>query len=209
MRRKERLRTGTDARPGQPGWPLQDGWAAHGGSTGHDDPAGHDGAHGSAGFTAVLRPELPPERVVVRVRTHGRALFWPSVALIAVAGASGYFLGRFPEEWQNLLALGAACVLAVLFWLLPTLRWLTGRFIVTTRRVISVQGLVARERREVSLVRGFDVTLRRRGLQAVFRSGDVTIHSGSEHPLVGRDLPDAGLIVAVLAELGDDAHGRG
>ncbi|RFA15233.1 hypothetical protein B7R21_04190 [Subtercola boreus] len=158
---------------------------------------------------AVLRPELPPERVVARYRRHGRALFWPSLALLALAGACGYFLGRFPEEWQNLGALGAAILLALLLWLLPTLRWLTGRTIVTTRRVISVHGLLARERQEVSLLRGHDVTVRRHGLQVLFRSGDVTIHSGSEHPLVALDLPDAALVARALTELGDDAHGQG
>ncbi|PPF82137.1 hypothetical protein C5B96_09235 [Subtercola sp. Z020] len=160
-------------------------------------------------FTAVVRPELPPERIVARYRSHSRALFWPSVALVAIATASGYFLGRFAVEWQNTAALAAAIVLAVLFWLLPTLRWLARRCTVTTRRVISVRGLVVRERQEASLLRGFDVTLRRRGLQPLFRSGDVTVHSGSEHPLVISDLPDAGLIVAALTELGDDAYAHG
>ncbi|MDF2444038.1 MAG: hypothetical protein JWR01_2241, partial [Subtercola sp.] len=161
------------------------------------------------GFTSVLRPEPPPEQVVARYRRHGRALFWPTLALIVIAGAGGYFLGRLPEEWQNLTALGAAVVLALLCWLLPTLRWLSGRTTVTTRRVITVRGLVIRERQEASLLRGHDVTVRRHGLQALFRSADVTIHSGSEHPLVARDLPDAALIARALTELGDDAHGRG
>lgn len=159
--------------------------------------------------TSTLRPALPPEQIVARLRAHRRALFWPTLALIAVAAASGYFLGRLPEEWQNVAALGAALVLAVLLWLLPTLRWLSGRVTITTQRVISVRGLVVRERQEASLLRGHDVTLRRHGLQAVFRSGDVTIHSGSEHPLVARDLPGAGLVARALTELGDDAYGRG
>ena len=160
-------------------------------------------------FTSVLRPELPPERVIARSRSHGRALFWPSAALVAVGGLSGFLLGRFPEEWQNILALTVAALLALVFWLLPTLRWLAGRYTITTRRVIAVRGLLVRERQEASLLRGFDVTLRRSGLQTLFRSGDVTIHSGSEHPLVARDLPDAGLVVATLTELGDDAYGAG
>lgn len=165
-----------------------------------------DEAERQHAFTAALRPGLPPERVVARYRSHGRALFWPTLALTAIASAGGFFLGRFGEEWQNLGALAAAGLFAIVFWLVPTLRWLTRRCTITTRRVISTHGLLARERREASLLRGFDVTLRRRGLQPFFRSGDVTVHSGSEHPLVVRDLPDAGLIVAALTELGDDAY---
>ncbi|RFA22618.1 PH domain-containing protein [Subtercola boreus] len=160
------------------------------------------------GFTSVFRPELPPEQIVARYRAHGRQLFWPTVALVAIAAMSGYFLGRFAEEWQNSAAIVVAAVLVLLFWLVPTLRWLTARCTITTRRVISVRGLLQRERQEASLLRGHDVTLTRRGLQPLFRSGDVTVHSGSEHPLVIRDVPHAGLVVAALAELGDEAYGR-
>jgi membrane protein YdbS with pleckstrin-like domain len=143
------------------------------------------------------------ERVVARYRPHARRLFWPTVLLIAVAVACGYFLGRFPEQWQNLTALGVAAALVFFFWLLPFVSWLAHRYTVTTRRVIVVRGLFVRERQEVSLRRGFDVTLRRRGLQALFRTGDVTIHSGSEHPLVVRDVPDARLIVSALTDLSE------
>ncbi|GGF13943.1 PH domain-containing protein [Subtercola lobariae] len=160
-----------------------------------------------ADFTTVFRGEefdqIVSERVVARVRTSARVLFWPTILLIAVAAASGYFLGRLPEAWQNLAATALAVAMFVFLWLLPFVAWLAHRYTVTTRRVIAVRGLFVRERQEVSLRRGFDVTLRRRGLQALFRSGDVTIHSGSEHPLVMRDVPDARLIVSVLTDLSE------
>ncbi|MCU1476591.1 MAG: hypothetical protein JWQ64_1284 [Subtercola sp.] len=155
------------------------------------------GADEGVTFDAIVS-----ERIVARYRPHARRLFWPTILLIAVAVACGYFLGRFAEEWQNLTALGVAAALVFFFWLLPFVSWLAHRYTVTTRRVIVVRGLFVRERQEVSLRRGFDVTLRRRGLQALFRTGDVTIHSGSEHPLVMRDVPDARLIVSALTDLG-------
>ncbi|MCU1481042.1 MAG: hypothetical protein JWQ19_1828 [Subtercola sp.] len=148
----------------------------------------------------LVNPELG-ERVVARYRRHLRRMFVPTIVLIALAVACGYWLGRFPEQWQNLTALGVAAAILLFGFIGPLLSWLAHRYTITTRRVIAVQGLFVRERQEVSLRRGFDVTLRRRGLQAVFRSGDVTIHSGSDHPLVLRDVPDARLIVAALADL--------
>ncbi|CAN5125332.1 hypothetical protein BH09ACT6_BH09ACT6_24340 [soil metagenome] len=154
--------------------------------------------------TAVRGPEAP-EIVIARCRSHGRRLVWPVLVLAAVAGASGYYLGRLPEQWQNLTALGLAIVLAVLLGLLPVVSWLARRYTVTTRRVIAVHGVFVRERQEVSLRRGFDVTVRRRGLQTIFRSGDVTVHSGTDHPLVLKDVPDAGLIARALGELTDRA----
>ncbi len=143
------------------------------------------------------------ERLVARYRPHARRLFWPTILLIAVAVASGCFLGRLPEQWENFSALGLAAGLVFFLWLLPFVAWLAHRYTVTTRRVIAVRGLFVRERQEVSLRRGFDVTLRRRGFQVLFRTGDVTIHSGSEHPLVLRDIPDARLIVSALTDLGE------
>ncbi|GAA0999294.1 PH domain-containing protein [Subtercola frigoramans] len=159
-------------------------------------------------ITTTVRGPEAPELVIARYRSHGRRLFWPVLVLMAVAAASGYYLGRLPEEWQNLTALGAAIALTVLLGLLPTIAWLARRYTVTNRRVIAVHGVFVRERQEVSLRRGFDVTVRRRGLQAVFRSGDVTIHSGTGHPLVLKDVPDAGLIVRALTDLGDDGFVR-
>ncbi|MEF2977740.1 PH domain-containing protein [Subtercola sp. YIM 133946] len=152
-------------------------------------------------FTTIVHPELG-EQVVARFRRHARRLAMPTLVLIALAVACGYFLGRFPEQWQNLTALAVAGAVALFGWVMPVLSWLAHRYTVTTRRVIAVRGLFVRERQEVSLRRGFDVTLRRRGLQALFRTGDVTIHSGGDHPLVLRDVPDARLIVTALGDLG-------
>ncbi|MEO7003217.1 MAG: hypothetical protein ABI068_15480 [Ktedonobacterales bacterium] len=76
------------------------------------------------------------ERIVARLRPHGRALFWPSVVFIAVIGAAGYFQGSFPLAWENALVPVAAALVVVLLWLLPLLSWLGKRYIITTRRII-------------------------------------------------------------------------
>ena len=65
-----------------------------------------------------------PERVVATLRPHGRALFWPSLVLIAVVGATGYLFGRFDDEMRNLAVLGAGAAVVLLFWLLLSWRLL-------------------------------------------------------------------------------------
>jgi hypothetical protein len=45
------------------------------------------------------------------------------------------------------------------------------------------------------------VTVRRAGLQLLFRSGDVRINTGLEHPVVLRDIPDADLVQSALHDL--------
>ncbi|WP_218624469.1 PH domain-containing protein [Glaciihabitans sp. dw_435] len=149
----------------------------------------------------MSEPAQTPEAVVVRVRPHGRAMFWPSLALIAVAGATGYFYGWFDEQWQNLAVLGAAALAVLLLWLLPLLGWLGRNYTITTRRVILRSGFFVRVRQELLHSRGYDVTVRKTALQSMFRSGDVQINAGLDHPIVLRDVSSADLVLAVLHDL--------
>jgi len=151
---------------------------------------------------------VPPaaERVVARLRRHGRVLVLPSLALLAVCGAAGYFTGRFPEAWQNLLVIAGAAVLALVLFLLPLFAWLTTRYTITSRRVIVRRGFLVRERRELLHSRGYDVTVRRGWLQSLFRSGDVSVNTSTERPLVLRDVPRASLVQGALHDLIEDAQ---
>lgn len=140
----------------------------------------------------------PKDEVIARLRPHARALFWPTFLLVAVAGALGYFGGRLSEEWLNWAVLILAGVLVLFGWFIPLCRWLSGRYTITNRRVIVRQG---GSRRELLHSRNFDVSVRKRGLQALFGSGDVTINSGLDSPVVLRDVPSANLVVETLHEL--------
>lgn len=142
-----------------------------------------------------------PEAVVARLRPHGRAMFWPSVALVAVLGATGYFYGSFAEPWQNLSVLAAALLLALLLWLLPLLFWLGRHYTITTRRIVLRSGFFVRVRQELLHSRGYDVTVRKNALQSLFRSGDVLINTGLDHPIVLRDVPAADLVQEALHDL--------
>ena len=83
----------------------------------------------------------PTEYVVARLRPHARVLFWPSLALVGICAATGYFGGRFDVEWQNYVVLGAALALIVLLWLVPVLLWLGRRYVITSRRLVVRRGL--------------------------------------------------------------------
>jgi uncharacterized membrane protein YdbT with pleckstrin-like domain len=141
------------------------------------------------------------EFVVARLRGHGRRLFWPNIALLFVAGAAGYLVGRFSEQWQNLAALGVAGLLIVLLWLVPSIGWLGRNYTITTRRVIVRSGFLVRSRQELLLSRSYDVTVRKHGLQVLFGSGDVEINGGSDQRVTLRDVPSANLVQAALHDL--------
>jgi len=146
-------------------------------------------------------PLHAPETVVARLRPHGRALFFPSVALVAVVGAAGYYAGSFPEQWQNIAVVAAAGVLGAGLWLVPVLAWLGRNYTITTRRIVVRSGFFVRVRQEILHSRGYDVSVRKNGMQAIFGSGDVRISTGPDRPFVLRDVPRANLVQAALHDL--------
>jgi len=128
------------------------------------------------------------------------------VLLIAGCGATGYFYGSLPEAWQNTALIVGAAAAIVLLWLLPLVSWLNRRYTITTRRIIFRHGLFVRTRQELLHSRGYDVTVRQSWLQSAFRSGDVLVNSGLEHPLVLKDVPGAILVQQVLHDLMDESQ---
>jgi membrane protein YdbS with pleckstrin-like domain len=150
--------------------------------------------------------QAEPERVVARFRSHGRRLFFPTIFLIGVTGATAYFSGWFEEEWQNWGVLAAGALLVVLFFVVPAVKWSSTRYVLTTRRVIFRHGLLVNTRSELLLARAHDVTVRKSVLQAIFRSGDVRIGTGAGEFAVLKDVPRADLVSTVLGDLLESQH---
>jgi uncharacterized membrane protein YdbT with pleckstrin-like domain len=142
------------------------------------------------------------EVVVARLRPHGRALIWPTVALVTVAAVAGYFVGSFPQAWENLAAAGVTALLVLVLWVIPIIAWLVRNYTITTRRTILRQGFAVRVRQELLHSRAYDVTVRQTAAQRLlFGSGDVSISGGGDHAVVLRDVPRADLVQAALHEL--------
>lgn len=162
--------------------------------------------HGAPDARGETREPAEPERVVAKFRGHGRRLFFPTMVLVIVAGATGYFGNWFPEEWQNWSVLAVGALLAILFFVVPAVKWLSTRYVITTRRIILRHGLLVNTRSEVMLVRAGDLTVRKSVLQAMFRSGDVRIGTGQGEFAVLRDVPRADLVSEVIGELLESQH---
>ena len=138
---------------------------------------------------------------MARLRPNARALFWPSIVLIATCGALGYLAGQFDEVWENVLLWSTAAAVVLLLFLLPLAFWLSKRYTITTRRIILRHGFFIRVRQELLHSRGYDITLKRNWLQSAFRSGDVRINSGLERPVVLKDVPKADTVQRALNDL--------
>ncbi|MBX3090980.1 MAG: PH domain-containing protein [Cryobacterium sp.] len=141
------------------------------------------------------------EHLVASLRSHGRALFWPSLVLIGGVGGMAYLYGRFAESWQNLTVLIAGALVIFLLWFLPLLNWLGRRYTITTRRIVLRRGFFVRVRQELLHSRGYDITVRKNALQSMFGSGDVRINTGLDHPVVLKDVPNADLVQGALHDL--------
>lgn len=143
------------------------------------------------------------EVVIARLRPHARALFWPTVLLLVVVAALGFFSGMLSEAWQAITALGVAAVLLLVGWLAPLCRWLARNYTITSRRVVVRSGVFVRLRQEVLHSRIHDVTVRKRALQSVFGTGDVIVDSGLERPVVLADVRSPDLVQAALHDLAE------
>lgn len=145
--------------------------------------------------------ERQPERLIARVRPHARRLVLPSFAVVLISGAATYALFAVDEVWQRLAVAAGALTAILLLWMLPLMRWLSTQYLITTRRLVLRRGLLVRTRQEVLLSRSSDVSVRRSGLQSLFRSGDVLVGAGLDRPIVLRDVPRADLVQEALADL--------
>lgn len=178
-------------------------------------PEASPGQHQSffGGGAPAAPPHVPaagavvddPETIVLRVRRHGRHLTLPVIALIAIAGAAGYFIGWFAESWMNLAAAAAAFVLMIVLGIAPILSWLSHRAVITTRRVIVHRGFFVRQRSEVSLARVREVKSRQNLIQRMFGSGDIQLFVGAESTKI-IDVPDLQNLHASLQELSERSY---
>lgn len=142
------------------------------------------------------------EVVVARLKPHARALFWPTLLLLADVAALGFVGDRLPEAWQDIAVLVLAAVIALAGWFAPLCRWMSRNYTITTRRVVVRSGILVRLRQEILHSRVHDVTLRTSGLQGLFRSGDVLL-SGGESVVTLKDVPSAALVQSALGDLAD------
>lgn len=139
------------------------------------------------------------ERVIARMRPHGRALVVPVLVLWLGVALAALLLDRIDWAFWNIAVLTVTAIVLVLLTVVPTLAWLSRGFTFTTERVIIRTGFGG-TRRETMLSRVHDVTVRRRGLQALFGAGDVLLSTGGDRAVILPDVPLAPLVQRMLSE---------
>jgi uncharacterized membrane protein YdbT with pleckstrin-like domain len=142
------------------------------------------------------------ESVVVDTRTHPKALIWPGIVLL-VTLAVAIFLDRLVDNGVVSLVVWVLALVVIVWWSLrPFLAWLTATYTITTKRLITREGLVARRGHDIPLMRISDVAYDQGILDRMLGCGTLVISDASTHGSVRlHDIPHVDQVQHQLTDL--------
>jgi uncharacterized membrane protein YdbT with pleckstrin-like domain len=124
------------------------------------------------------------EEVVFDLHPHWKGLLGPTVLAPVIVFVATFGAGKIPAgSAQGKLRLLVAVLALVAFgwWVVrPYLHWFTTHFVLTTRRVIMREGLVARRGRDIPIFRINDVTFSHTVIERIFGAGTLVVESAGE-----------------------------
>jgi uncharacterized membrane protein YdbT with pleckstrin-like domain len=124
------------------------------------------------------------ETLHVDLRPHW-LYFWRQAATLVVSLAALIYL-RFVRGWEDgaaggaTLVLGGVTILALVWFVLRYLKWMTTNFAVSNHRVIFRAGVVAKNGIEIPLDRVNTIFFHQGILERLLRTGDLVIESAGE-----------------------------
>ena len=150
------------------------------------------------------------EQVVVHKHPHWKLILVPILVLLLVV-AVGSFAGAVvatqpwaPWAWLGLVVVGL--VLVIWLTVVPVIRWRTTHFVITTRRVLVREGVLARHGIDIPMSRINSVQFRHTLLERILGCGTLIIESASDEPLEFDDIPDVERVHSLLYEEAADEN---
>jgi uncharacterized membrane protein YdbT with pleckstrin-like domain len=149
------------------------------------------------------------EQIVLDFHPHWTTLLKSFLLLLliaVVAGAVIFFLPDFDMRTQVALGIGVVALLAALiFCLVPFLRWFTTRYVLTTHRFTMRQGILSRAGRDIPLNRVNDVSFSHNLIQRMMGTGTLVVESGGERgQLVLKNIPQVEHVQSELYRIIED-----
>lgn len=144
------------------------------------------------------------ERVVLRMRTHAKAMILPAALLILEGALLGVGTALVPPRYRPGGQLAVVLVVLALAWwssVIPFLRWRSRTYTVTTHRLITRAGILSRNGHDLPLMRVNDVSYQRSLLDRMFGCGTLYVQTAAEGALVLDDVPDVEHVHLVMTEL--------
>ncbi len=147
---------------------------------------------------------LEGENRVFELRAHGYTLAWPAFLLVFTVGVGAFLAGTVPDSDARTtlrLIIAATAGAIVLRWSVwPFLSWYGHSYVLTDRRLIVREGVLARRGIDVPLVRVIGSSATRTVLQRMFRCGRLTISTAGQYgDVVLEDAPMVAEVQRVIA----------
>ena len=160
---------------------------------------------GSDTLTPVgISPKLltDGESVVVDTRTHPKALILPGLVLV-ITLAVAIFLDRLVDNGVVSLIVWILALVVVVWWALrPFLDWLTATYTITSKRLITRQGLISRKGHDIPLMRISDVAFDQGIVDRMLGCGTLIVSDASTHGSVRlHDIPRVENVQRTLSDL--------
>jgi uncharacterized membrane protein YdbT with pleckstrin-like domain len=157
------------------------------------------------GVVAISRKLLTDgESVVVDTRTHPKALIIPVLAGLVTLAVAIFLDKHIDNGVGSLIVWILALAVIVWFTLRPFLDWLTSTYTITTKRLITREGVLARSGHDIPLHRISDVAYDMGVLDRMLGCGTLVISDASTHGSVRlHDIPHVEAVQRRLTELLD------
>ena len=148
------------------------------------------------------------ETVVVDTRTHWKAILWPAIVLIVTLAAAVYLTTLAGNKYVRWVVWIVAVGVLVVWSVKPFLEWLTATYTITTKRLITREGLIARRGHDIPLLRISDVAYDMGPIDRMLGCGTLVISDASTHGQVElHDIPDVEDVQHQLMDLLGGLHG--
>jgi len=153
------------------------------------------------------------ERTVLLLRPHWKVLVRPFLVALVVVAAALVAIALIPSGAQaavERLAVGGVALIAAMLWLMvPVLRWRTTTYELTTRRLRMRAGIVTRHGRDIPLARINDVSFDKGLLDRVLGCGRLVVESAGEHGQIAlTEIPHVERVQSTLFRLVEDEQQR-
>jgi uncharacterized membrane protein YdbT with pleckstrin-like domain len=144
------------------------------------------------------------ESVVIDTRTHPKALILPVLVLLVTLAVAIFLDKHVGNGVVSLIVWILALAVVVWFTLRPFLDWLTSTYTITTKRLITREGVLARRGHDIPLHRISDVAYDMGVVDRLLGCGTLVISDASTHGSVRlHDIPDVEAVQRRLTELLD------
>ncbi len=149
------------------------------------------------------------ETVIVDTRTHWKAILWPAILLVITLAVAIYLTALVGNKYVRWVVWIIAVAVLVVWVVKPFLEWLTATYTITTKRLITREGLIARRGHDIPLLRISDVAYDMGPIDRVLGCGTLVISDASTHGQVElHDIPDVEQVQHQLMDLLGGLHGN-